>query len=1018
MSFSVLRVESLFTGVTAPATSPTLPQLKDEINANVTITTVCEDVQWNRPEDADREIAIIFAGAGPLSGPELTELDTVVIPAHTGNGADTIPDTTTATVATRTGIRNGGVLSATGTTFTITDGDGFTVDNFTDPNTPDPVPTVWTGITTVTITAILTTEFTIIALDSAGNPLQLSTFTAPDFRDKILVGLVEHPGGTVLTSANTQVDLHEDGMSAFRDLMQIIGLLNDSGNLYSKSTIAALGLNVTAGTMFFPGIGRDGTVSGFKDPNREAQGAATDLSFVYVRGDGSGGITVEGATETNINVTELDDGAGGKVSMTGSRWKIDLISRNLKGPTWVEFGTVEFSTREAAIASVSSQPTLLDATFLTRFGLVVQRNAADLTSTNATFVQISHAGTSSAGSSGGDVFGPGGGVVVAGEMTRFVDPSGQLIEGTGIISSATAIDMQGIDIEGLKTSVGAGAGAGLQDGLDRIVSAGHDDGGVISDGGGGTVIDISAGDGALREANTLYAEIHPVGWPIRTGVAIALDQRIFFGVRWNAGVPDVIDKASDTWNFNDEFPLGEAFRDTTGLHITNDPLRAGDAVTHTSQRFEETFPLARDIKNGGLILGETGTRNITLSAGKLWGGLNDFVIAAIDTSISGSFDGYFRDGGGGFNVNASLTQWPNTQFDDGSGTLATMTNNRFANLFFYLGADGDIVFVYGRDEFTSSSSASEEPPPTDLPPRLQGTHTRLIARLRFEEGAATADLIESVFDILFTTSSGGVTDHGALAGLLDDDHPQYILNGTPRFGEGCRLEFTSGTIVSLRAGSVFDLAGFQGITIASAVAVNTATVGAVNGIDAGSLAARTWYAVYAIGDSNGVNASGGLISLSFTSPTLPGTHDIFRRVGALFTDDVPGFRDFIQTGNDARRVYQYRDDVQGPDQAILRQGGATAFVNLDAAEVIPPATVTRRVARLTVINESAGVDAFIRHAVNPEARGPHVIPPGNSQRVDLRLDNTTTNIQYGHSGAGGSLTVLVEGYEEQLEDDL
>ncbi len=31
----------------------------------------------------------------------------------------------------------------------------------------------------------------------------------------------------------------------------------------------------------------------------------------------------------------------------------------------------------------------------------------------------------------------------------------------------------------------------------------------------------------------------------------------------------------------------------------------------------------------------------------------------------------------------------------------------------------------------------------------------------------------------FTSPSGGVTDHGALTGLADDDHPQYVLaNGS------------------------------------------------------------------------------------------------------------------------------------------------------------------------------------------------------------------------------------------------
>lgn len=80
MSVSVIKAESLFTGLQG-SKPPHLPNLVDEINANATITTACYTAYWNKP-GAPRDIAIIFASA--LSGPETTELDSTVIPDHTG----------------------------------------------------------------------------------------------------------------------------------------------------------------------------------------------------------------------------------------------------------------------------------------------------------------------------------------------------------------------------------------------------------------------------------------------------------------------------------------------------------------------------------------------------------------------------------------------------------------------------------------------------------------------------------------------------------------------------------------------------------------------------------------------------------------------------------------------------------------------------------------------------------------------------------------------------------------------
>ena len=49
-----------------------------------------------------------------------------------------------------------------------------------------------------------------------------------------------------------------------------------------------------------------------------------------------------------------------------------------------------------------------------------------------------------------------------------------------------------------------------------------------------------------------------------------------------------------------------------------------------------------------------------------------------------------------------------------------------------------------------------------------------------------------------TGSSGGVTDHGALTGLLDNDHPQYMLTGTAISGSGHIIQ-NEGTPLTARA---------------------------------------------------------------------------------------------------------------------------------------------------------------------------------------------------------------------------
>lgn len=323
---------------------------------------------------------------------------------HVGNVSTTSPHTNPM-LALRTGARNGGFTTiVTGTTFTVSDGDGFIVDNATTPGTPVPTPVSWSGITGVTATNIGTAEFTVVSIDSAGSLVQGTTLTPQDRRDKIVLAIIGH-NGAVLTNVEQLPNIIYEQDTAFADFMGAVGIFNAEGNDYSRATVAALGLDVTSGSLYFPGINLNDTAANRRSPNFKSQTGGTDISWTYIRGDGSGGITVDSTGVTDINVTQRDDGAGGLTNLTGNGFKVDLIFRHSDGGTVVQFGSIQFASLSDAVnAAITTADPLLGTDFIFRYALVVKRNTTDLnTATDAQFIEvIGIGGSASSGGGGGD----------------------------------------------------------------------------------------------------------------------------------------------------------------------------------------------------------------------------------------------------------------------------------------------------------------------------------------------------------------------------------------------------------------------------------------------------------------------------------------------------------------------------------------------------------------------------------------------------------------------------------------
>ncbi len=119
------------------------------------------------------------------------------------------------------------------------------------------------------------------------------------------------------------------------------------------------------------------------------------------------------------------------------------------------------------------------------------------------------------------------------------------------------------------------------------------------------------------------------------------------------------------------------------------------------------------------------------------------------------------------------------------------------------------------------------------------------------------------------------------------------------------------------------LLSVQGVILSAVnLTVDIAASGA-NGLDTGAEAASTWYAVHVITNDDGTLVA-SLLSLSATSPTLPGTFTRFRRVGWVRNTSASDFRTFTKIV----------DQVLFNDPATTEEIDPNGIVSL--AEYVPP----------------------------------------------------------------------------------
>lgn len=118
--------------------------------------------------------------------------------------------------------------------------------------------------------------------------------------------------------------------------------------------------------------------------------------------------------------------------------------------------------------------------------------------------------------------------------------------------------------------------------------------------------------------------------------------------------------------------------------------------------------------------------------------------------------------------------------------------------------------------------------------------------------------------------------------------------------------------------------------------INSAING-VNGLDAGTIAASTQYAIYVIGDSRGYNLVAGLLSLaSNAAPTLPAGYDSLRLIGFAETD---GSSHFVYATHEPQSMNGALQYFLSPAVSVLSGGNSTTFAGVDLNTPVPSGTL-------------------------------------------------------------------------------
>jgi len=327
-------------------------------------------------------------------------------------------------------------FNATTTEFDISAGQAIIIDNTSDPDNPILVTLEWNDITDILVDVpnlIVTYVYLISDGGGGATVVQKSTpFTRSDYRNFVPIGVVVTADGANVSGFTDQS--HCVCTNYFSsDMWEALGQLNRSGNQFSN-TGALLRLQKSVGVTSTENINRENDA---KDPHNMTSIAQDPIVWTYIRSNTSAPFFTLDIGAQDVNVTEIDDGAGNLVTIPPSDNYINipcywLADNNL---AVLQHAQTSYKTFDDAVSDIPSlvvtQLGGLAPEFM-RTILTIEKNttniSAAIASGDARFTPMGKLGFG---------FG-GGGSGGAGDMTQAIyDPAGITEQLVGLVATQT-----------------------------------------------------------------------------------------------------------------------------------------------------------------------------------------------------------------------------------------------------------------------------------------------------------------------------------------------------------------------------------------------------------------------------------------------------------------------------------------------------------------------------------------------------------------------------------------------------
>jgi hypothetical protein len=158
-----------------------------------------------------------------------------------------------------------------------------------------------------------------------------------------------------------------------------------------------------------------------------------------------------------------------------------------------------------------------------------------------------------------------------------------------------------------------------------------------------------------------------------------------------------------------------------------------------------------------------------------------------------------------------------------------------------------------------------------------------------------------------------------------------VANAPSLFVNGFQYAVTGNTTITVTAGSCRSFDNSEDIIVTAPLTTINATHRGLNGLDSGSLAANSVYALYVLSDTANLVAPGFILSLSQVNlPFLPPIFNTMRRIAWFSTDSDSHFRPINVCGLGNVRTVDFQTPV-----SVLSAGTATSLTEVVLSTALP-----------------------------------------------------------------------------------